>query len=38
MKGKPEYTRKELLEKVPKKYHNVIDVFMKHNANMLPEH
>ena len=38
MKGKPEYTRKELLKKVPKEYHSIIDIFMKRNADMLPEH
>ena len=38
MKGKPEYTRKKLLEKVPKEYHSVLDVFMKCEADMLPEH
>ena len=38
MKGKPEYTRKELLEKVPKEYHSVINIFMKHDTNMLPKH
>ena len=38
MKGKPEYTRKKLLKKVPKEYHSVIDVFMKCEADMLPEH
>ena len=38
MKGKLEYTQETLLEKVPKEYHSVIDVFMKREANMLPEH
>ena len=38
MKGKPEYTHKELLEKVPKEYHSVINIFMKRDADMLPEH
>ena len=38
MKGKPEYTWEKLLEKVPKEYHSVIDIFMKHNADMLPKH
>ena len=38
MKEKPEYTREELLKKMPKKYHSVIDVFMKCDADMLPEH
>ena len=38
MKGKPDYTRQELLEKVPKEYHSMIDVFMKRDANTLLEH
>ena len=38
MKGKPEYTWEELLKKVPKKYHSVIDVFMKCDTDMLLEH
>ena len=38
MKGKPEYTRKELLKKLPKEYHSVIDIFMKRDTDMLPEH
>ena len=38
MKGKPEYTRKKLLEKVPKEYHSIIKIFMKHKANVLLEH
>ena len=38
MKEKLKYTRKELLEKVTKEYHSVIDVFMKHNTDMLLEH
>ena len=38
MKGKPEYTCEKLLEKVPKEYHSVIDIFMKCDADMLPEH
>ena len=38
IKGKPEYTWEELLKKVPKKYHSIIDVFMKHDADVLPEH
>ena len=38
MKGKPEYTREELLKRVPAAYHSVIDVFMKHKADELPEH
>ena len=37
MKGKRKYTRKELLEKVPKKYHSVINVFMKCDADMFLE-
>ena len=38
IKDKPDYSREKLLEKVLKKYHSVIDVFMKCNADMLPEH
>ena len=38
MKGKPDYTRQELLKKVPKEYHSMIDVFMKYDADTLPEH
>ena len=38
MKGKPEYTRKKLLKKVSKEYHSVIYIFMKRNADMLPEY
>ena len=38
MKGKPKYTWEELLKKVPKEYHSVIDVFIKCDADMLPEH
>ena len=38
MKGKPEYTCEELLQKVPKEYHSVIDIFMKRDTDMLPEH
>ena len=38
MRGKPEYTRKKLLEKMPKEYHSVFDVFIKHEADVLPEH
>ena len=38
MKGKLEYTHKELLEKMSKQYHNVINIFMKCNVDMLPEH
>ena len=38
MKGKQEYTWEELLEKVPKEYHSMIDVFMKRDADILPKH
>ena len=38
MKEKPEYIRKKLLKKVPKKYHSVINVFMKRDTDMLLEH
>ena len=32
MKTKPEYTREDLLERVPSEYHLIIKVFMKSNA------
>ena len=38
MKDKPNKTQEELLEKVPKDYHSIIDIFMKCNADILPEH
>ena len=38
MKGKPDYSWEELLKKVPKEYHSVINVFMKRNTDALPEH
>ena len=38
MKSKPNYTQEVLLKKVLKKYHSVIDVFMKRNNDMLSEH
>ena len=38
IKGKPEYTRKELLAKMPKKYHSIIDIFIKCEADVLSEH
>ena len=38
MKTKPEYTRKDLLKRVPLEYHSIIEVFMKSNADMVAEH
>ena len=38
MKGKSEYIHKELLKKVPKEYHSVINVFIKCNADTFLEH
>ena len=38
MKSKPDYTQEKLLEKVPKEYHSMINVFIKHNADTLTEH
>ena len=38
MKGKPNYTWEELLKKVSKEYHSVIDVFMKCDTDTLSEH
>lgn len=35
MKGKPSYTREELMERVPKEYHSQINVFMKQDADIL---
>ena len=38
MENKPEYTRKDLLKRVPSEYHLIINVFMKSNANIVAEH
>src|SRR4029077_5550571 len=38
MKGKPTYSREELLKRVPKEYHSEIDVFLKEEADVLPPH
>jgi hypothetical protein len=38
MKSKPEYTEQQLKERVSKKYHEKIDVFVRKNANKLAEH
>ena len=38
MKGKPDYTREKLLEKIPKRYHSIIDIFMKRNTDTFSEH
>jgi len=38
MKGKPEYTKEELLAKIPEEYHDFVDVFMKQDADRLPPH
>jgi len=38
MKGKPVYTKEELLARIPKEYHDFVDVFMKQDADKLPPH
>ena len=38
MKGKSEYAQEELLKKVSKEYHSVINVFIKCKADVLPKH
>ena len=38
MKDKPEYTKEDLLKRVPSEYHLIIDVFMKSNADIVAEH
>ena len=38
MKTKPEYTREDLLKQVSLKYHSIIEIFMKSNANIVVEH
>ena len=38
MKNKPEYTKEDLLKRVPLEYHSIINVFMKSNANIVAEH
>jgi len=38
MKGKPTYSRAELLARVPAQFHSEIEVFIKSNADKLPPH
>ena len=38
MSVKPEYTKKNLLKRVPPKYYLIIEVFMKSNADIVAEH
>ena len=38
MQGKPEYTEEELLKKLPKVYHGMVDLFMKSKADELAPH
>ena len=38
MKDKPEYTKEDLLKRVPSEYHSIIDVFMKANADIVAKH
>ena len=38
MAAKPEYTKEALMKRVPKKYHSIIEIFMKFNDNKMAEH
>ena len=38
LSAKPEYTKKDLLKRVPPEYHSIIEVFMKSNADIVAEH
>lgn len=38
MKGKPQYTKEELLAKLPPEYHEVVEVFMKTEADIIAPH
>ena len=38
MSAKSEYTKKALIKQVPKKYHSIIEVFIKSNANKVAKH
>ena len=38
MKNKLEYSREDLVKRVPSEYHFIIEVFMKSNANKVAEH
>ena len=38
MSIKPQYSRKNLLKQVPLKYHLIIEIFMKSNADIITEH
>ena len=38
MKTKPEYTREDLLKRVPSEYHSIIEIFMKSNADVVAKH
>ena len=38
MKNKSEYTKQDLLKRVPSEYHSIIKVFMKSNADIVAEH
>ena len=38
MNTKPEYTKEDLLKRVPSEYHSIINVFMKLNADIVAEH
>ena len=38
MHNKPEYTKEDLLKRVPSEYYSIINVFMESNANIVAEH
>ena len=38
MNTKPEYTKKDLLKRVPSEYYSIIEVFMKSNADRVAKH
>ena len=38
MKRKPNYTHKKLMKKVPKKYYSEINIFLKQDTDILPDH
>ena len=38
MSTKPEYSRKNLLKQVSPKYHFIIEIFMKSNADIVAKH
>ena len=38
LSAKPEYTKEDLLKRIPPEYHLIIDAFMKSNANIVAKH